>query len=424
MRVIPLRDAWDRTAYLGIARDGTAYVAAAGAASWSYRWWAAQGHWDRLITRAYVQGETYIYVAYHGCFRYDFATNQLVRVTLNGLNEGSVIGITSIAGYLIAWSADTVAWSSLTNPLDFVPSLTTGAGAGSVEGATGSIVVCAAAHAGFLVYTSGNVVASTYTGNAQFPFIFRALPNSGGLKEASHADYDSQAGQQYAYTTSGFQLFDVQKAQTVLSDLTDFIAGSELEDYSISSGVLSKVTVAGSIKKAVKFVANRYLVVSYGANSFTHAIVYDTQLKRFGKLRLNHIQCVDLIIAADSFDIPRHSIGLVRSDGLVYFAEFDAHAAASDAVMILGKYQLDRGKALQLHTVEVENIKAGTNFSMKALPSLDGKNTTTVPLPSVEEAGFLRTFNTRLSAKNFSLLMTGTFSLNSLILTFSATGRR
>lgn len=424
--IISLRDSLNRTAYLGYTSDGRFYISASPFTSWVLAATIPSAA-GKLVTRAYAQGVTYIYIANIGCYRYDFATGQLVSVQLIGLVATAVIGITSLSGYLIVWTADTVGWSAIINPTDFVPSLTTGAGSGSVEGAAGSIQMCAAANAGFLAYTTGNIVAVTYTGNSQYPFTFRALPNSGGLKRVIHADYDSLSGQQYAYTTSGIQLFDVQKAQTVLSDLTDFLAGSEFEDCDVVSGIITKTKLGpnASLVKAIKMVANRYLIVSYGIASFTHAILFDTQLKRFGKLRINHVQCVDLLLGEDYQDVPRHSIGFLQADGKVVYVDFDAYSDASDTMLLLGKYQLVRSRTLTLHSVELENIEADDTFTLRDIPTLDGKSPETlVPLTAAVTSTLYRRYDTRITAKSHSLMLTGAFSLNSIVLTFSIAGRR
>ena len=422
---IALRDALNRTAYLGYTSDGRFYISKSPFNAWTLANTisAAVG---KLITRAYAQGVTYIYIAEVGCYKYDFTIDQLVSVTLAGITASEVLGLTSLAGYLIVWTADALAWSAVADPTDFVPSLSTGAGGGSVEGAAGSIQVCAAANAGFLAYTTGNVVAVTYTGNSQYPFIFRALPSSGGLKQVTHADHDSLAAQQYAYTTSGFQLFDIQRAQPVLPDLTDFIAGSEFEDCDSITGVFTKtkLTAGTSMVKAVRLVSHRYLVISYGITSFTHAILYDIQLKRFGKFKLPHVQIVDMLLGEDADDIPRHSVGFLQASGRIMIVDFDAYTAASDSVALLGKYQFMRSRLLQLDAVEFENIEADDTFTVRDLVSLDGKNTTSHTLVVAATDTLYRRYDCRLTGKNHSLFLTGAFKLNSLILTFNVHGRR
>jgi hypothetical protein len=84
----------------------------------------------------------------------------LVAVTLTGLVAADILGVVGVSGYLIAWTKSVIAWSSLLSPTDFTPSLATGAGGGSVQGARGDIVVCLAHTVGFVVYTNQNAVAA------------------------------------------------------------------------------------------------------------------------------------------------------------------------------------------------------------------------------------------------------------------------
>ena len=53
-----------------------------------------------------------------------------------------VVGITQSTGYMIAWTKNTVAWSSTIDPTDFVPDSLTGAGGGGVEEVKGAINYC------------------------------------------------------------------------------------------------------------------------------------------------------------------------------------------------------------------------------------------------------------------------------------------
>ena len=117
-------------------------------------------------TTAIVNGTTYVYFARVGCYYFDFSANQLVAQTLTGLTASSILGITSAVGYMIAWDQASVAWSSLVTPTDFTPSLVTGAGGGSVQGAKGAIVACVPHTTGFIVYTNQNAVAAPGSGKA------------------------------------------------------------------------------------------------------------------------------------------------------------------------------------------------------------------------------------------------------------------
>ena len=422
--VLSLRDSYDRKAYLGYTSDGRFYITTTPYSSWTLKYSNASAA-GKLVTRAYAQGITYIYISTVGCFKYNFDTNALEGVALAGLNPAAVLGVVSLSGYLCVWTATTFAWSAIANPTDFVPSLSTGAGGGSVEGAAGALVVCASANIGILGYTTGNIVAANYTGNSQYPFIFRALPSSGGLKKASHADYDSLSGQQYAYTTSGMQLCDVQRAQTVLAAVTDFISGGEFEDCDSVTGTFTKETLSSAMVKSVKLVANRYLIISYGKTSFTHAILVDIQLKRFGKFKINHVAVIDLILGEETADVAKNSIGFVQADGAIKVVDYNSQVTASDAIAVLGKYQFMRNRLLQLNEIEFENIEAGDTFTVRVATSTDGKNSTlSAELPVAESTALYRKYNIRKTGVNHSLFLTNNFRLNTLLLNFTVHGRR
>jgi len=423
VNVLALRDSLDRKAYLGYTSDGRFYITKTPYSTWTLVLTSAPAA-GKLVTRAYVQGVTYIYIANVGCYEYNFGADTLDAVTLTGLTASAVLGVTSLSGYLLVWTADTIAWSATGDPTDFVPSLSTGAGGGSVEGAAGALLVCAAANVGILGYTTGNVLSANYTGNSQYPFIFRALPSSGGLKNVKHADYDSLSGQQYAYTTSGMQLCDVQRAQTVMPDVTDFISGSEFEDCTSATAVLVKEKLSSAMVKSIKMVANRYLIISYGKTALTHALMYDTQLKRWGKFKIAHVSVVDLILGEETVDVAKNSIGFVKADGSIQVVDWDSSVEATDAIALLGKYQFMRARLLQIDSVEFENIEAGDTFTVKDLVSLDGKNTTTTTLTVAASTNLYRKYNCRLVGVNHTLALSNSFRLNTLLLTFNVHGKR
>jgi len=160
----------------------------------------------KVVTTAYINGVTYIYFALVGCYTFDFTTHQLVAVTLTSLVANTVLGIVAVQGYLLAWSKSSIAWSSLVSATDFTPSLVTGAGGGSVQGAKGDIVACVSHTIGLVIYTNQNAVAAPTSGNARYPFNFRELVASGGLASLDLVTYDANSGNHYTYTSSGLQL--------------------------------------------------------------------------------------------------------------------------------------------------------------------------------------------------------------------------
>jgi len=376
------------------------------------------------ITFAYVSGVTYIFSSKKGCWKYDFGTGLLVSVTLTGLSIVDILGITYSAGYLIAWTLSSVAWSSTIDPTDFTPSLVTGAGGGAVESARGTIVACVAHIQGFIVYTTANAVVAAFSGNTRFPFNFREIVASGGLTSLNNVTYDANTGNHYAYTTSGLQLISTTQTQTILPEATDFISGKLFEDYDESTDTFYSTPLSATMMKRVAMISDRYLVISYGMFSLTHALVYDLTDKRWGKLRIEHVACFEYqLYSPVLIEIPRQSIAFLGKDGTIQVVDFSVNSISSNGVICLGKYQFIRQRLLQLDEIECENFIIGYNPTVLVLSALDGKNTTkSVPVPLANN-NLYRRYGCSAVGKNHSLVFRGAFSLVSLVLTFHIHGK-
>jgi hypothetical protein len=414
-----LRNVSGNSAYLGITSDGKAYKQVNGA--WTFLIQLANPY----ITTAYVSGTTYLYVSAVGCYKYNFTTNTLDPVTLSGLNTLNILGITYSAGYLIAWSVNSIAWSSTVDPTDFVPSLITGAGSGGVESARGAIIGCVAHTQGFIIYTSNNAVVAKYSGNSRYPFNLVEIVGSGGLANLSNVTFDANTGNHYAYTTSGLQLVSTTQTQTYLTELTDFISGKLFEDYDEDTEVFSATVLTDSLQKAVTLISDRYLVISYGISSLTHALVYDCIDKRWGKLKIPHVQCFEYQVpAVGVIEVPRQSIAFLQLDGTIKVVDFSVTSLSSNGVIALGKYQFVRQRLLQLDEIILENVQPNASFSVYNLVALDGKNGVKSVPYLAESNGLYRKYTTRDIGTNHSLVFKGGFSLVSLVLLFNIHGKR
>jgi hypothetical protein len=327
------------------------------------------------ITTAHVAGTTYIYVANVGCFKYDFSLANLVSVPLTGLSPTNIIGLTESYGYLIAYSTNATAWSSVINPTDFVPSLQTGAGGGSVEGIKGNITCCSPTSNGFTVFTETNAVSVLYTGNSRYPFQFSPCTGSGGVTSLERVTYEADSGYNYVYTSKGFQVIQSKSAQTVFADLTDFIAGQYFEDFDETTNSLVYSVLSTPLKKKLSLIAARYLVISYGIQELTHALVYDVVQKRFGKLKFTHTDCFEYELLSDVVsDVPKKAIAFVQADGKVSVVNFAVAFTNRSGVALLGKYQYVRSRHIQLQTVDLENVTPGGVLEVFDWVSYDGKN--------------------------------------------------
>lgn len=423
---ITIRDGAGNSAILVTSVTGNTYVMEAGSSSWAMPAGAPTAPGKR-VTAAFVSGVTYIWYENTGCYVYDFTLGSMSPVTLAGLTAADIIGVVGNSGYLIAYSADSVAWSSVLDATDFVPSLSTGAGGGQVEGLRGTVITVAEVFGGFLVFATGNAVAGVASGNSRYPYNFTQITGAGGITSHEHVAQDTGSGSVYAYTTSGVQTVTVRSAAVVFPELTDFLSGAVFEDFNEATNELETINAPGQqIQKRLVVIADRYLLVSYGVSSLTHALLYDLSYKQFGRLKIAHTDCFEFIAyPAGTTEIPKKSIGFLQATGAIKILDADISSATSNGVMILGKFQYVRSRMMQLQAVDFENVNQGDTFALYDMPSLDGKNLGT-PIAGYPAAavGKLRVYSFHNTALNHSILCKGAFNAVSIMLRFFTAGSR
>ena len=373
------------------------------------------------VTLGRVNGITYIWYKGVGCFVYNSTTHQLDSVILGGISIAGTLGISASSGYLVAYSATATAWSSTIDPTDFVPSTVTGAGGGEVAGRGGKIKYVVPNTLGLLYYCDTNIIAATFTGNVQYPFKYRPVDNSAGAISLDLIAYEANSSAQFAFTKAGLQSITSQKAVNILPEITDFLAGERFEDFDEVTKLLTTTELSSVMMKKVKFVAQRYLVISYGISSFTHALVYDAALERVGKLKVTHVDCLEYIGA--QAEIAKKSLAFLTSDGTMEVLDF-ARNDTSTGVVIFGKLQYTRNRVFTLQGVDIETIKAAATLEVTDLYSLDGKTTSqAVGTQSDSDTG-IRKYAFLQAAPSHSLLLIGQFQLTTLFLTYTLHGRR
>jgi len=427
--IVTLRDTSGNSVLYARDGAGNSYVCAYGAVVWTPIT-SPPGTAGVRYTIATVNGQTYIMYSTVGLYTY--TGGALVHVGFNGLTEANVLGITSANGYMIAYSATSIAWSStvvdpvITDPIDFTPSQITGAGGGSVQAVKGKIALCIPHFLGFIIYTNVNAVAAVYSGNVNYPYNFREVVGSGGMSNPNYVDYDPNSGNHFAYTTSGIQIVSVSATQTVMPEATDFLAGKYFEDFNEQTKTFSSVALTAPMQKNLTIVADRYLVLSYGITSLTHALVYDTIMKRYGKLKVPHTSCFEYRLSTpETIDNPRDSLAFMQDSGAIVVVDFNYASQVGDGVLLLGKYQFERTNLLQLQEVHLENIRAGNNLSVSDWPTMDGKNfLTPIPGTLTVNNGNFRQYNVHNTALNHSIMLIGNFFLTSVMLTFNVHGMR
>jgi len=386
---------------------------------------------DAAVSAAYINGVSYISIPGHSVYVINLASGALTERPLASLNMADIKGVTSAYGYLIVWTVNRVLWSSSVDVEDFTPSDTSGAGGGAVQEASGDIIYCGEGRFGFFVYTRSNIVSALYTSNATFPFEFIALAGSGGIYSPDHIAKGTVAAASYAYSSSGIQKITQQAATTTLPHISDFLDNSYFEDFDTVTGVFSSTTVGSTgMKKAIQTVASRFVVLSYGADisaPFTHALVIDTQQGRMGKLKINHVACVDFFDLSLSSGLDSNSsLAFLGAEGSIKAANFDTECAGVDAVVLMGDLTYAHGSMAQLQEVEVENVCAGAGFSMYTLPTLDGSTFEPKQDGYVRQEDLvkpLRRFMFSSVAKSHTLVFVGGFELNTVVARITKAGR-
>lgn len=422
---------------------------------------------NALITTSFVNGVTYTFYEKTNCYVYDTVAHAFNMQVLTALTINSVKGLCSANGYNIAWDDVNIAWSSATDPTDFTPDITTGAGGGAIQFAKGKIRFCVPISGGFMVYCEQNVVSATYSGNIRFPFIFAEVAGSGGCASPEQVSFTSNLAAHYAWTTAGFQQLTKASADVGFAEITDFLSALYFEDFDDVSLMFTDEYLAAPLNVKVSAIADRYIIVSYGVNLpiYTHAIVYDLALKRYGKIKLSHRKCFewpapnvfgtltygdlsaitygalinatygDLLTSVDTIEVARKNLAFLQGDGTVYIVNFDLKQAnigtgglgetVPPPVLVLGKFQFERNYFIAHQQSGIENVKDGNAFDFYLLQTLDGKTFLPAVAPVLlTNSPMSKMYGKRLNGQNISAMFIGAFNLNSYMLQFTLGGQR
>lgn len=360
-------------------------------------------------SHAEVGGQSYICWGRVDVYTIDCATGVLVSAALTGINPAlDINGITSANNYLIAWNDYTVFWSNPLNPADFVPSLTTGAGSGSPSELKGKIIACYPYLNGFFIYSTEGILLAQYSGNTQYPWIFKDIAGAMAIMDAENVTHGAVDLYNIALTAGGFIKFSAQGSEPIFPEVADFLAAKQFEDY--NAGVWTNTTLANSLNSRVTRVSSRYVVISYGqvAGLFTHALVYDTSLQRWGKLKISHTYCFSF--PSQLSTNPMHQIAFASSDGTVSTVDPGFGLNTGAACVIVGGISMTRGTWLTLHEVEV-NAFTGEIYTVSDLPSSDGIVLDAPQLLTAASNGY---YPTRITALAHNLAIEGNFTLSNL----------
>jgi len=463
-QAITLRDE-DENNFLYVPARGKNYILNMATGAWvstnPFTGWTG-----KLVTRAYVNGRTFVCFEGRGIYEYDVTANTFLPQTITGLAAVDIRGIGGSSNYLIAFTDLEVCWSSLVDPLDFVPSFTTGAGRSIPQDVKARITAVLGISGGFIVYTAKNAIAAVYTNNTRAPFTFKEIANAGGIQTYEQVTSEQTSGAQYAWTTGGLQKITVQNAEPVSAEVNDFIAGKMYDEWDPASKELTTSYIDGyEFPVKLSFISSRFVVISYSVNSdvalYQYALIYDVVLKRWGKLKILHTDCfsypypnvvgpvtyaglanttyndlaqtsyADLTLGVISDPPSKLTIAFLTTAGEVKLATMDYEKSTEEAgVIIFGHFQLVRASMVQLQTAEFEGIyQPGSDLphsitvTVKATQP-DNKEAIKQTMTLLNKSAKNAKYGKRITGLNFDLAVEGTMALSSYLIEATNDGDR
>lgn len=465
-----IKDAEDRRVYY-LAHPRYNYVFDPTEETWVEHYIEASDGTE-TVTIAYLKGHTYIFIENVGCFEYSILSKTFTEVDLIGLESPALKGITVGGGLLVAYDADTIYWSSASNPLDFMPSQITGAGSTKILAIKATITLCASISDGFIIYTANNAVQAISTTDLIIPFIYKEIENFTGITDIAATSYGSSSENQYCWSPAGLVRIDGNAATIIHPEVTEFLSSKMMEVFNTTSNIFDVNLFDRPVNLKIRIVGNRFFTVSYGDPDglyYTQALIYNIPLQRWGKLEANHIDIFDYAVVtpysadrfnqypipandplmegrtADSFSSvslqytdPAKEIGLVSNNGMLMTAvpdsigtidhfidtlgeeETPANSPEQQSLVILGDYALTRTQFSQMQSVEIDTL--GNDSSLQILSYLKQQESTPLnTIPVIDEFDD-RKYWAEASGKFHRLLVRGEFFLSTVLICIDGEG--
>lgn len=455
-QVITLRD-FNENNFLFAPAGGKNYIYAANKGAW-----VSTNPIDApnlQVSRAYVNGRTLICYEGLGIYEYDSTAKTFLKRTITGLSDSDIRGIGASNNYLLAYTRITVYWSSLINPLDFVPSTITGAGFAIPQDVKAEINAVVGTAGGFIIYTAKNAVAAVYTQNIRAPFTFKEIANAGGVESYEQVTSDQNSGPQYAWGTGGFQRITTQNSEPLSTELNDFLAGRVYETWDAQNKRIELIRAGvNEFQVKVAYIASRYLVISYGLNidgNYQYALIYDAGLKRWGKVKIDHVDCfqypypnlfgdlsyddLEPVTYEDLSDTSyaelsqgifsrqpsKRTVAFLKINGQVDILEMDYNKTDQRGVMVFGKFQLTRARVMTIQQVELEAIYGTDEVTVTAIATVDGKDEAIIKeMMLLRNGSEVKRYAKRVTGLNVMLAIEGALSATSYIMEVTNDGDR
>lgn len=410
-----------------------------------------------LVTRAYVNGRTF--VCYEKNRIIELVGGVFVTISLtypSGYTIASIRGIGSAGNYLLLFTELEVLWCSPLNILDF-SNLDAGAGQQIPIDLKGQITALLTVSGGFICYTARNAVGATFTNNGNAPFAFKEIANAGGVATWERVSDSSDAKGHYVWGTNGLQHITLAQADTLHPEVTDFLVGNLVEMWNSTTKQVELATSPSAFAVKVAFLAGRYLVLSYGSGTtdYQFALVHDTSLKRWGKLKIDH---------ADAFMYPyvsgtgaytydtlpgyyadlgdtdyaglgilylavtpaKRGIAFLKPTGEIFILSLDFNQLNAPGVAVFGHIQQRHDRKVTIQELVLDgakNMPAAPTVTL--LGAVNGYDRDTVtPVTLSDSSAKYHKYNSRVTSENFDIAVEGNIVLSTALAKIMLHGSR
>ena len=233
-----------------------------------------------------------------------------------------------------------------------------------------------------------------------------------------------------------------------MSTLTDYLTRTrEHSVFNYTTNSFADASVS-SVKPRVYVHLNRFILISVNGNgsfnpladpvnTFSHVIIYDLTLRRYGRLKIDHKGL--FTVRNLSTALTENIVFIETGTNKLKILHFDVSEQttlpggmsyiAQAGVFVLGKLQYVRSRMLRLELIDIENTRNATinptrNFSLFILPCLDGRNFDAAVTPTeTYNSGSVTKYATHVTALNHSLLCKGAFNLSTIECMFNTSGQ-
>jgi len=418
--VFILRDETENTWFYSPCA-GRNYVTAAFGTAWASINPLAGVPVGNEVSVAYVNGVTYICYANLKLIHWDGAAFIDDTAGLTGVAIADIKAICGSGNYLCLLCNDlSFKWSSILNPLDFVPSADTGAGSQIPVDVRGGGVCLTSVSGGVIIHCAQNAVAALSTNNSAAPWTFREIKNAGGITTRKQVSTDNNSGATYIWGTNGFQQLGLREAETQFPAITDFLSSRVNETFDSTTNLFTVTRMAANFFVKLSYIAGRYIVISYGTTStvYSYALIYDIGLRRWGKIKRDHVDCFSGYFAS------RQSICLLSNTGVVNLAAFDWRTVSSAGILILGRYQINRTHQICSQEVVIETLDSEDNPTVHVCSNYNGTNVGEIhQMTAYVNSGAYRSYQKQIEGENLTYIIKGGFAISTVLMTHTLGAR-